>query len=127
MTNAAPTLAVWALALISVLLSASAQLLMKVGMSGARSAAPPPVLDTILSVATNPYVLGGLGCYGLSAVLWLAVLSKMPLSMAYPLVALAIAIVVVLSGLLLGETLPFARVAGAALIIVGVVVIGLRG
>jgi drug/metabolite transporter (DMT)-like permease len=127
MTNVAPTLAVWALALISVLLSAAAQLLMKVGMTGGRSLAGASIVDTALAVALNPYVVGGLACYGVSAVLWLGVLSRMPLSMAYPLVALAIAIVVALSGFLLGEPLPSARLAGAALIIVGVVVIGLKG
>ncbi len=74
--------AAWGLALFSILLSASAQLLMKIGMSG-------PTKGLL-----NPHVIAGLGCYGIGAILWLGALSKIPLSVAYPLVGLAISLVV---------------------------------
>lgn len=116
----------WALALSSVTLSAIAQLLMKIGMTGLRAqgqlesfqlAAPRILLD--------PWVVGGLVSYAVSAVLWLLVLSRMPLSTAYPLVALAIVAVVVLSALLLGEGVSAGHLLGVGLIAVGILTVGM--
>ena len=123
MTNA-PSAFTWTLAFTSIMLSAAAQLLMKIGM---KSGSPLPLVQALMGAILNPFVIGGLACYGVGAVLWLGVLSRMPLSMAYPLVALAIAIVVVMSGVLLHEAVPPARIGGALLIIAGVVAIGLKG
>lgn len=115
----------WFAALGSVALSAGAQLLMKVGMTEVRALGPATsLLAALAQVALSPLVIAGLACYGLSAGLWLIVLTKMPLSMAYPLVALAIAAVVVSSALLLGETVSPLRIGGVALIVVGVILIG---
>jgi multidrug transporter EmrE-like cation transporter len=109
------------MALLSVALSAGAQMLMKYGMTGPR---PTGWVALALS-ALNPWVIAGLACYGLSAVLWLSVLSRMPLSQAYPLVALAIALVVILSWLIFREQIPLARACGVGLIVAGVVAVGL--
>jgi drug/metabolite transporter (DMT)-like permease len=113
------------LAIFSVGLSAAAQLLMKIGAAQGQGRPAASAMDAIMSMAFNPWVLGGLGCYGLSAIVWLYVLSRIPLSTAYPLVALAIALVVVLSWALLGESLPVTRLCGVALVVLGVLVIGL--
>lgn len=115
----------WGLALVSISLSAAAQILMKLGMAGRDAAAVETLVDKVLAVALNPHVVVGLGCYGFSAVLWLAVLSKLPLSAAYPLVALAIVMVIAASNLLLGEAVSPIRIAGSALIVLGVALIGL--
>ena len=115
----------WLAAFISVALSAAAQLLMKVGMTEVRAlGSAASALETLTRVALNPFVVAGLACYGLSAGLWLIVLTKMPLSMAYPLVALAIATVVLSSALLLGEAVSPVRAGGVALIVLGVILIG---
>jgi len=118
---------IWALALVSISLSAAAQILMKLGMIDRDATAAEALVDKVLAVALNPYVVAGLGCYGLSAALWLVVLSKLPLSAAYPLVALAIVMVIVASNLLLGEVVSPIRIAGSALIVLGVVLVGLGG
>lgn len=124
-----PPLSIWLLALVSISLSAAAQVLMKIGMSsdGVRASSGGPLIQAALTAALQPHVVAGLACYGLSAALWLAVLSRMPLSLAYPLVALAIVLVLIASSALLGETLPPLRLAGSALIVLGVILIGLRG
>lgn len=124
--NPAPSLAVWSFALVSVALSAAAQLQMKIGMSGLRSSGQlaGSASAALMVAVTNPWVLGGLACYAASAVLWLFVLSQMPLSTAYPLIGLGIALVVVLSTTLLGETLGLTRLVGISLIVSGVVIIG---
>jgi multidrug transporter EmrE-like cation transporter len=116
---------VWLLAFLSIGLSAGAQLLMKIGMSGPRPQSAG--LEGLVQAVLNPWVLAGLGCYGLSAILWLSVLSRMPLSLAYPLVSVAIAAVVVLSAVLFGEPIPAPRAWGVVLIVIGVGLIGLRG
>jgi multidrug transporter EmrE-like cation transporter len=126
MNSTSPATLTWMMALASVLLSAFAQLSLKVGMTGAAARPSLATVEGLRATLFNPYVFAGLACYGVSAMIWLSVLSKMPLSMAYPLVALAIAIVVIASGVFLGETLPLARLAGVALVVVGVVLIGFR-
>lgn len=127
--SASPPLAIWLLALFSVFLSAAAQVLMKIGMSQAKFHGPGdlPLIQAALKAAFDPYVIAGLACYGVSAMVWLAVLSRMPLSLAYPLVALAIVMVMVFSAAVLGEPMPVGRIAGSVLVVCGVALIGLRG
>jgi drug/metabolite transporter (DMT)-like permease len=127
--TASPPLAIWLLALFSVSLSAAAQVLMKLGMSQAKFHGPSdlPLVQAALKTAFDPYVIAGLACYGISAMVWLAVLSRMPLSLAYPLVALAIVMVMVVSAAFLGEPMPIGRIAGSVLVVCGVALIGLKG
>lgn len=106
-----------ALAVLCVVLSAAAQLAMKVGM------APPAgssVQHTYLHALTSPWVWLGLGCYGLSAVAWLWVLSRLDVSLAYPLVSLGFVLTMAAGVLWLGEPWSWPRVGGAALILAGV-------
>ena len=114
------------LALVSILLSMSAQLLMKIGMNNLRihGELDGPMFQTAIRVVLNPWVFGGLAAYGASAVLWLGVLSQISLSIAYPLVSLGICGVVLLSWLLLSEPLPLTRLLGVGLIVVGVLLVG---
>jgi drug/metabolite transporter (DMT)-like permease len=112
------TLGIWAVALFSISLSAFAQLLMKIGMSSTLAE------NSMFAVATNPYVAGGFAAYGIGAVLWLKVLSRVDLSLAYPLVSLAFVMVAVLSWLVLGERLSAGRIMGIGLIVIGVALIG---
>lgn len=118
-----------ALALIlgSVALSAIAQIALKIGMGGdaARQAlAHGSLWRGYLTLLLVPAVATGLAAYGLSALLWLRVLAEVEVSKAYPFVALAIVLTMVLGVLVLGEVVPAGRAVGAALIVVGVVLVG---
>jgi len=118
-----------ALILASVALSAIAQIALKIGMGGdaARQAlAHDSLWRGYLALLLVPAVATGLAAYGLSAVLWLRVLAEVEVSKAYPFVALAIVLTMVLGVLVLGEVVPAWRAAGAALIVVGVVLVGLH-
>ncbi len=111
---------------VSIACGVCGQLALKVGMTqlgriGGEALAQPT--QVALRVATNPLVLAGLGMYAISAMVWLTVLSRVPLSFAYPIVALSYAIVPVLAWLLLGETVPAARWLGIATICLGVFLI----
>ena len=120
-----------ALALIlgSVGLSAIAQIILKVGMGGdaARQAlAHESLWRGYISLLLIPAVTLGLATYVLSAVLWLRVLADVDVSKAYPFSALAIVATIVLGAVVLGETVPTLRIVGAALIVGGIVLVGLN-
>ncbi|MBS0639449.1 MAG: SMR family transporter [Acetobacteraceae bacterium] len=120
------TLPVLGLILLSITLSAIAQVLFKVGMSSAgvkQALAGGSPLDAALAVFLSAGVLGGLSLYGIGTVLWLGVLSKTEVSLAYPFVGLGFVFTALIGWLLFGESLTLMRIAGIALIIAGIVVI----
>ncbi|MCA0755147.1 cation/cationic drug transporter [Paenibacillus sp. N4] len=102
--------------LVSVLLGACAQVLLKLGTIKAGSFA-------LLKLFTNPYTLGGLVLYGLSALLWIVALSKVQLSYAYPMVSLGYVIVFGLSYWIFDEPISLLRAGGLVLIVLGVLMI----
>jgi multidrug transporter EmrE-like cation transporter len=110
------------LAVFCVLLSSAAQLALKRGM------APPPdsgLGGTYAHALTSPMVWLGLGLYGLSTLLWLWVLSRLDVSLAYPLVSLGFVVTMVAGVLWLGEPFSWLRVGACTLIVVGVSLLAL--
>lgn len=114
------------LILLSVGLSAIAQIAMKAGVTGVPGQASAGVFATYFAMLTAPKVLLGLACYGLGALVWLRVLTMMDVSQAYPFVALGFVLTMLLGFLLLGETPHLTRLLGAGFILVGVWLIGMR-
>ncbi len=119
-------LPVLAAVITSVLLSAFAQIALKAGMSR------PDVLRALsdgeagaiaLAVASQPWVVIGLGAYGLGMLVWLFVLSRIDVSLAYPFVSLGIVVTMALGYLVFGEALSAARLLGAGLVIAGILVL----
>lgn len=109
--------------LISVTLSALAQIAMKFGMSqpGVQSAlGQTDALRIAWSVGTSPGVVGGVSLYVLSVFFWLWVLSKVDVSQAYPFVSLGFLLTMVFAYLILGESLNPAKVIGTLLVCGGV-------
>lgn len=109
------------LAMFCVLLSSAAQLIMKRGLG-----APVATMgSTYLQALSSPLVWLGLMLYGTSAVLWLWVLSRLDVSVAYPLVSLGFVVTLVMGVLWLGEPFSWMRVAGCTLIVMGVSLLAL--
>lgn len=109
-----------ALVLSSVALAAVGQLMLRRGMQGARSAGGSLVTNAI----TSPYVIGGLGVFAVSAVLWLAVLSRVPLSRAYPFNAITyVGILLVAHFGPLQEKVSPTRWLGAGLVVTGLLLV----
>ena len=109
-----------------VTLSAVSQMVMKLGMSSPQiqtALANGPRLGTAWDVATNLYVVVGLGMYVAGAGLWLLVLSKIDVSMAYPFVGLGFILTMLLGWFFLQEHIGLARISGTLLIAVGVALI----
>ncbi len=115
------------LALVSICMSAVAQVLFKVGMSSepVRAAlADGGSAGVIRAVALNPGIVGGLALYGLGTVLWLAVLSRAELSQAYPFVGLSFVLTAIFGVVLFNDAMSAGRIAGIAAIVVGVYLVG---
>lgn len=111
---------------LSVCLSAAAQIALKAGMTAPavqRSLGHAPVLAQLQAVFLNPWVVLGLACYGLSAAVWLLVLARVPVSTAYPFVAVAIVLTGLLGRLVFHDSFSAAKLAGSALIVGGVVLL----
>jgi drug/metabolite transporter (DMT)-like permease len=108
------------MAFISILLTSIGQLLLKKGSLSLRSEDHFSLMAQLWRVSTNLYVLGGLGVYALSTVIWLYVLSKMKLSVAYPFVSLSYVFVMIGSHYLLGESILWNQKIAMAFIIVGI-------
>ncbi len=114
-----------ALILVSVGLAAVAQLTLKHGMNQvkARSGVFQFNGDSIRTAASTPAVWIGLMIFGVSAIVWLAVLSRASLSFAYPFAALTYVLIVFFDKLVLHEDVSTLRWGGVALIVAGIVLV----
>ena len=117
------------LILFSVSLSAFSQIILRRGMTRpdvqAALADTSNLFVTFKAVFLSPYIIGGLACYGLGAVVWLLVLSKIPVSFAYPFVALGIVLTTAAGVLVLGESISLITGIGIAVIIAGIALVAL--
>lgn len=111
--------------LFTVALSAVAQLFFKmgVGQPGVARALERLSLEALTAVASSPLILAGLALYGLSVALWLWVLSRVDLSLAYPFVGLSFLVVMGFGALFLGESVGPLRLVGTVLIAAGCILV----
>lgn len=119
-----------ALILLAILIAVSGQISLKYGVAqigriDALALSQP--LQLLLKIVLNKWVVIGLGLYGLGAAVWIVVLSRVPLSFAYPMLGLSYVMVVLVSVLFLHEHVPLIRWAGVVLIVVGVALVGQTG
>jgi len=115
----------FALIVSGVLLNAVAQLLMKAGTNAVTAAgevqfSTATLLPTLWTLMTEWHVVTALGCYGASVVLWVVALTRVPVSVAYPMLSLGYVVNALAAWWLLGETLNPTKVTGIAIILVGV-------
>lgn len=112
------------LVIASVTFNAMAQVLLRKAML---TAAPLPPLDTpvqlLLHLAANLYLWGGLVCFAGSILVWLGVLSRIPVSVAYPMASLGYIVAAIGGAVFLGEVITLWRAVGLLLICAGVFVV----
>jgi drug/metabolite transporter (DMT)-like permease len=114
----------WWLILLSVVSGVAGQTVIKLGVSHPGSSeAATGLVSLVTMILRSPMVLLGLVLYGIGALAWIAVLSRMDLSIAYPFLALNFVLVTVSSRLILGETVPFMRWMGIVVICVGILLV----
>ena len=114
----------------AMLFSTTGELFLKRGMNQIGSfdfAAVPAIVPTLFKIAMNPNIwVGMIGFVG-GSVFWLSVISRTPLSLAYPMLSLSYVIVVIESWIFLNEGLNPLRVVGSLVIIAGVALVSLSG
>jgi drug/metabolite transporter (DMT)-like permease len=110
------------LIIVSVCLSAAAQVLLKGGVAG-RLGGNADFLGGLLQVLVTPAVVGGLALYALGAIIWLYVLARVDVSYAYPFVGLGFILTMTFGWAVYAEVISAARIVGTCLVAVGVLLI----
>jgi len=111
--------------LCGVLLNAFAQLWLKAAtrISGPLVATDANVMERGLKLLAVPSLWFALTAYGVSVIVWIVGLSRVPVSQAYPLLSLGYVLNIGLAWLLFGEVPTVQRVLGVGVISAGVVLV----
>ncbi|MBE2258939.1 MAG: EamA family transporter [Candidatus Accumulibacter sp.] len=115
----------FSLVLTGVLLNAAAQLLLKAGTNavGHFDFALANVIPIGIKIAGQPAIIGGLACYAISVVVWIMALSRVPVSIAYPMLSIGYVVNALIAHYWFGEILVLQKMLGIAFIIIGVVLV----
>ena len=105
-----------------ILLNALAQLLLKKGTNaiGAIHLTADNWFSTGLQVATQLPIIGGLSCYVISVVVWIIGLSRVDVSIAYPMLSIGYIVNAIGAWYFLGEVMSVQRLLAIGVIIIGV-------
>jgi len=108
----------------TILLTVYGQLVIKwqVTQAGAFPEAAPDKLWFLAKLLVNPWVVSGLAAALLAAISWMAAMTKLDLSHAYPFTSLAFVLVLIASGWLFNEPVTGPKIAGIAFICLGIVI-----
>lgn len=117
------TLREFLLLLISVCTAAIGQFLLKLGAVKLGRVSGSNALTHILGIVTTPELIFGLSLYGLSAILYILLLTRVNLSVAGPAVSIGYIISVMIGYFYFKEAIPLSRVIGLGFIICGVVLV----
>lgn len=116
-----------AMILLSVALAAVAQLALKTGMNEVTDKLSPESFSlngpSLKALVAQPFVWGGLFLFGISAMVWLAVLSRASLSFAYPFASLTYVLILIFDQFVLKDEVPPLRWGGVAFIGIGIFLI----
>ncbi|MGI6253228.1 MAG: hypothetical protein GX843_01860 [Synergistaceae bacterium] len=112
----------------SALFNASANTLMKAAFGHQTDLLDEGALRAAVRIIFNLRAVAGVGCFGISFIFLSAALTRTDLSLAYPLMAgLVFLLVLAVSALFFSEPVSLWRVGGAALILAGIWIISVKG
>ena len=119
------TWAAFGLVLTGVLLNAVAQLALKASVNdtGIINLDMQSLLSSAGSLATNLWLWLGLICYAISVVVWILALSRVDVSIAYPMLSIGYIVNAVAAWHLFDEPMNLGKVVGIGIIIVGVYIL----
>ena len=115
------------LVLVCIIFTVAGQLLMKYGMQQVGEITSMQQLlnlNTIFSIFTNLYVLGGILCFVLQLVMWLGAMSTLDISFMYPMASLVYVLTAIVAMIFLHEHVSLAHWAGIFLIVGGCFLVG---
>jgi multidrug transporter EmrE-like cation transporter len=111
----------FSLLMLGVLLNAAAQLFLKAGTNRVGEFAFS--LDNIVPIGAkliaNPPILAGVGCYVVSLVVWILGLSRVPVSIAYPMLSVGYIVNAFAAWFLFGESITAQKLVGIGCIVIG--------
>jgi multidrug transporter EmrE-like cation transporter len=115
----------FSLILFGVLLNAGAQLLLKAGTNavGHFEFSRENILPVGWQLATEPHIAGGIACYVISVVVWILALSRVEVSIAYPMLSIGYVVNALAAWWLFGEAVSLTRLTGIGIIIIGVYIV----
>jgi len=115
----------FAFLLSGVLLNAAAQLFLKAGTNalGVITLTRENWIDQFGRLALEPHLAGGILCYAVSVVVWIIGLSRVPVSIAYPMLSLGYVVNAFAAWYLFGEVMSVQRLVGIGIILIGVFVL----
>jgi len=115
----------FSLLMLGVCLNATAQLLLKAGTNavGHFGFSSDNIVPIGMKLALEPHILGGMGCYVVSLVVWILGLSRVEVSVAYPLLSVGYVLNAIAAWYLFGEAVSVTRLAGIGIIIIGVYIV----
>lgn len=113
----------FALLLGAVLASVVGQFLLKTGALKLGKVSAENAISHILGIMTIPELVSGLIVYGLGAIAYILLLTRVNLSVAGPAVAMSYVFSVIIGYFLFRETIPLARVIGVGFIVCGVILV----
>jgi multidrug transporter EmrE-like cation transporter len=113
------------LVLTGVLLNATAQIMLKAGANraGPLELHPGTLVEAFGQFASSAPILGGLACYVVSVAVWIVALTRVEVSIAYPMLSIGYVLNALAAWALFGEHLTATRFGGIALICAGVYVL----
>lgn len=115
----------FSLVLCGVLLNAAAQLLLKAGTNviGAFEFSRENIVPVGWQLASEPHIIMGLACYVVSVVVWIMALSRVEVSIAYPMLSIGYVVNAIAAWYLFGEAVTLMRLTGIGFIIIGVFIV----
>ena len=115
-------LTIFPVLLLNILFNALGQISLKYGVDkvGSLEFSFANIWHLSLQLATNPWIIGGLFLYMLSMCVWFFILSRVDVSIAYPMISLAYIINAIGAYYMLGEQITILRLSGIVVILVGV-------
>ncbi len=116
-------LAEFCLLLISIVANVAGQFFLKSGALKLGKVNLSNLLSQIFNIVTIPDLMVGLTCYGLGAIAYILVLTRVKLSIVGPCTALSYVFAMVLGYWLFKETIPVTRIIGLSLIVNGVILV----
>lgn len=108
---------------INIVLGVAGQFLIKFGVNKVGGLEELGLVKFLMQSFLSPFIFSGLAVYGFSAVLWVILLSKLDLSIAYPALSVGYVLILLISALFLREQVSLLRFAGVLLIMAGIVVV----
>lgn len=108
------------LGLVSIMLLSAGQTAIKYGLNDIGGVDLSEGIMSLFRIFQTPWVIAGFFFYGVSAILWLDVLSKLDFSLAFPMVALTYVFTLLIGRFFFGETVGWERILGVVFILTGV-------